>query len=45
LQLTISSISVKHENISISVNAEYVFNDAIIPEEAEIALCPQVSAG
>ncbi len=29
----------------ISVNREYVFDDAIIPDEAEIALFPPVSGG
>jgi molybdopterin converting factor subunit 1 len=29
----------------ISVNHEYVFDDAIIPENAEIALFPPVSGG
>jgi molybdopterin converting factor subunit 1 len=29
----------------ISVNQEYVFDDAIIPDQAEIALFPPVSGG
>jgi molybdopterin converting factor subunit 1 len=29
----------------ISVNREYVFDDAIIPDDAEIALFPPVSGG
>jgi molybdopterin converting factor subunit 1 len=29
----------------ISVNHEYVFDDAIVPEDAEVALFPPVSGG
>jgi molybdopterin converting factor small subunit len=29
----------------ISINHEYVFNDAVIPEGAEIAVFPPVSGG
>ena len=29
----------------ISINHEYVFDDAVIPEDAEIALFPPVSGG
>ena len=29
----------------VSINHEYVFDDAIIPEQAEIALFPPVSGG
>jgi molybdopterin converting factor subunit 1 len=32
-------------HMQISVNHEYVFDDAIIPENAEIALFPPVSGG
>jgi molybdopterin converting factor small subunit len=32
-------------HILISVNQEYVFDDAIIPDQAEIALFPPVSGG
>lgn len=32
-------------HILISVNREYVFDDAIIPDAAEIALFPPVSGG
>lgn len=32
-------------HILISVNQEYVFDDAIIPDAAEIALFPPVSGG
>jgi molybdopterin converting factor subunit 1 len=32
-------------HVLISVNHEYVFDDAILPEDAEVALFPPVSGG